>query len=418
MILDSPARTNLLSLDREGMEAFFVSLGEQRFRAVQVLKWIHHYGVDDFDAMTNVGKELRQRLKEVAEIRAPEVVVDQLSQDGTRKWLLRLDSGNCIETVFIPEGERAGKAPDYAEALSNFVPQNTPAISSLSNSKRIASTNTERHTAGRYRGTLCVSSQIGCALNCSFCATAQQGFNRNLSLAEIIGQLWVANRSLGRDPKGERLLTNVVMMGMGEPLLNFENVVKAMNLMMDDFGYGLSKRRVTLSTAGVVPALDQLRAVSPVSLAVSLHAPNDTLRNELVPLNKKYPINELLAACKRYVADDARRRVTFEYVMLHGINDSTQQAHELVALLKDVPAKVNLIPFNPFPNTHYQRSTPATIERFRDILMEAGLVTVTRKTRGDDIDAACGQLAGKVQDRTKRSQRLRSIPVVAKGAAG
>ncbi|MEO5702314.1 MAG: 23S rRNA (adenine(2503)-C(2))-methyltransferase RlmN [Gammaproteobacteria bacterium] len=358
--MEAPAKINLLNLDRQGMEAFFLAHGEPKFRATQVLKWIHHFGLADFDAMTNIGKELRPRLKVLAEITAPDVVVDQLSFDGTRKWLLRLDSGNCIEAVFIPEGER---------------------------------------------GTLCISSQVGCALDCSFCATAQQGFNRNLTVAEIIGQVWVANRALGRDPKGARIITNVVMMGMGEPLLNFDNVVKAMNLMMDDLGYGLSKRRVTLSTAGVVPALDRLRAVSPVSLAVSLHAPNDALRNELVPLNKKYPLAELLAACRRYVEGETRRRVTFEYVMLNGVNDSPALAQELAALLKDMPAKVNLIPFNPFPSTRYSRSSPAVIERFRNILMAAGLVTVTRKTRGDDIDAACGQLAGKVQDRTKRTLR-------------
>jgi len=346
------------------MEAFFVSIGEQKFRAAQVLQWMHQYGVADFDAMTNVSKVLRTRLKEVAEIRAPEIIIDQQSADGTRKWLLRLDSGNCIETVFIPEDGR---------------------------------------------GTLCVSSQIGCALDCSFCSTGQQGFNRNLSVAEIIAQVWVANHALKRDPKGDRIITNVVMMGMGEPLLNFDNVVKAMDLMMDDLAYGLSKRRVTLSTAGVVPALERLKEVSSVSLAVSLHAPNDSLRDELVPLNKKYPIKVLLEACKHYVEGDARRRVTFEYVMLDGVNDSPQLAHQLVALLQDVPAKVNLIPFNPFPNTRYKRSSAAAIERFRAILMAAGLVTVTRKTRGDDIDAACGQLAGKVQDRTKRS--LRRIPI-------
>ncbi len=348
------------------MEAFFLAHGEPKFRATQVLKWIHHFGLDDFDAMTNIGKELRPRLRDLAEIKAPEIIVDQVALDGTRKWLLRLDSGNSVETVFIPEGGR---------------------------------------------GTLCVSSQVGCALECSFCATGQQGFNRNLTVAEIIGQVWIANRALGRDPRGERIITNVVMMGMGEPLLNFDNVVKAMNLMVDDLGYGLSKRRVTLSTAGVIPALDRLHAVSPVSLAVSLHAPNDALRNELVPLNKKYPISELLAACRRYVAGETRRRVTFEYVMLDGINDSPALAHQLVALLKDMPAKVNLIPFNPFPGTRYTRSSPATIDRFRAILMQAGLVTVTRKTRGDDIDAACGQLAGQVQDRTKRSLRNIRIAV-------
>jgi 23S rRNA (adenine2503-C2)-methyltransferase len=358
--VDTPASVNLLNLDRAGLQAFFATLGEPAFRATQVLKWVHHFGVDDFDAMTNLGKALRERLHKIACVTPPEIVLDQVAQDGTRKWLLRLDSGNCVESVFIPEQER---------------------------------------------GTLCVSSQVGCALECSFCATGQQGFNRNLSVAEIIGQVWVANRALGRDPKGERIITNVVMMGMGEPLLNFENVVTAMNLMLDDFAYGLSRRRVTLSTAGVVPALDRLREVSPVSLAVSLHAPNDTLRDELVPLNKKYPLSELLAACRRYVEGEARRRVTFEYVMLEGVNDSLHHARELINLLGDMPAKVNLIPFNPFPATRYTRSRPAQVDAFRALLMQAGLVTVTRKTRGDDIAAACGQLAGQVQDRSKRSAR-------------
>ncbi len=369
-LVDTPTKVNFLNFDRADLEAFFVTLGEPKFRATQVLKWMHHFGVDDFSAMTNLSKVLRERLPDLACIAAPEIVLDQIADDGTRKWLLRLDSGNCIETVFIPEQER---------------------------------------------GTLCVSSQVGCALECSFCATGQQGFNRNLSVAEIIGQLWVANRAMGRNPKGERIITNVVMMGMGEPLLNFDNVVKAMNLMLDDLGYGLSKRRVTLSTAGVIPALDRLRGVSPVSLAVSLHAPNDALRDELVPLNKKYPLNELLAACWRYVEGETRRRVTFEYVMLADVNDSPQHAQELVTLLQDMPAKVNLIPFNPFPQTRYKRSSPAAIDRFRSILMEAGLVTVTRKTRGDDIDAACGQLAGQVQDRTKRS--LHRIVVDARAGA-
>ena len=362
------SKVNLLDLDRPGLEAFFQGLGERPFRATQVLKWIHQFGVDDFDAMSNLSKAARIRLQEVAEIRPPELVMEQSSTDGTRKWLLQLDGGNCIEAVFIPEDRR---------------------------------------------GTLCVSSQIGCALDCSFCSTAQQGFNRNLTVAEIIGQVWVANRAMGRDPKGERLISNVVLMGMGEPLLNFDNVVKAMNLMMDDNAYGLSKRRVTLSTSGVIPALDRLRAVSDVSLAVSLHAPNDELRNELVPLNRKYPIRDLLAACKRYVDGD-RRRVTFEYVMLDGVNDSPAHARELVKILQGVPSKVNLIPFNPFPNTRYRRSSNTAIDRFRDILTAAGLTTVTRRTRGEDIDAACGQLAGKVMDRTKRSlRRVRLGPEVA-----
>jgi 23S rRNA (adenine2503-C2)-methyltransferase len=353
-------KTNLLGLDREGLQAFFAALGEKPFRATQVLQWIHQYGVDDVANMSNISKVLRARLSEAAEIRAPEVVLEPQAQDGTRKWLLRLADGNCIETVFIPEEDR---------------------------------------------GTLCVSSQVGCALNCSFCSTAKQGFNRNLTTAEIIGQVWAANRALGRDPKGERIITNVVMMGMGEPLLNFDAVVSAMRIMLDDLAYGLSKRRVTLSTAGMVPQLDLLRGACPVSLAVSLHAPDDALRNELVPLNKKYPIAELLAACKRYVGDEPRRRVTFEYVMLEGVNDSPEHARALARLLRDVPSKVNLIPFNQFPQAGYRRSSQATIDRFRDILLKAGLVTVTRRPRGDDIDAACGQLAGRVQDRTRRSQR-------------
>lgn len=360
MPVETQAKVNLLGLDRPSMEAFFVDIGEKAFRASQLLQWIHQNGVDDFGAMTNIGKELRQRLTGMAEIRAPELVMEQASNDGTRKWLLRLDSGNCIETVFIPE---------------------------------------------RDRGTLCVSSQVGCALDCSFCSTARQGFNRNLSVAEIIGQVWVANRAMGKDPKGERIITNVVLMGMGEPLLNFDNVVRAMSLMMDDFGYGLSKRRVTLSTAGVVPALDRLREVSDVALAVSLHAPNDGLRNELVPLNRKYPIRELLEACKRYVAGKPHSRITFEYVMLEGVNDGPQHARELIRLLQGVPSKINLIPFNPFPGTCYTRSSDAAIDRFRDMLIKAGYTTITRKTRGDDIDAACGQLAGKVMDRTKRKLR-------------
>lgn len=352
-------KVNLLNLNRADMVAFFSGLGEKAFRATQVLQWLHQYGVDDFEEMTNLSKALRTRLKEVAEIRAPEVVIDQASADGTHKWLLRLDSGNSIETVFIPE---------------------------------------------KGRGTLCVSSQVGCALECSFCSTAQQGFNRNLTVAEIIGQLWVANRVLGRDPKGERIISNVVFMGMGEPLLNFDNVAKSVDLMMDDYAYGLSKRRVTVSTSGVVPALGRLKEVSDVALALSLHAPNDELRNELVPLNRKYPIREVLDACKHYISGDTRRKVTIEYVMLDGVNDSVQQARELVKVLQGVPAKVNLIPFNPFPNTEYRRSPDAAIDRFRDVLIKAGLITVTRRTRGDDIDAACGQLVGKVMDKTKRTK--------------
>lgn len=354
-------KTNLLGLAPSAMQTYFAELGEKPFRAGQVLQWIHQYGVDSFDAMTNLSKSLRTRLQETAEIRGPEIALDQTAADGTRKWLLRLHDGNCIEAVFIPEAER---------------------------------------------GTLCVSSQVGCTLNCSFCATGHQGFNRNLETHEVIAQMWVANRALGRDPKGERIITNVVLMGMGEPLLNFDNVIPAVKILLDDLGYGLSRRRVTLSTAGMVPMLDRLREECPVSLAVSLHAPNDALRNQLVPLNRKYPIAVLLEACKRYVEGDARRRVTFEYVMLAGVNDSVEHARELVKILEGVPAKVNLIPFNSFPQTQYKRSDAASIARFRDVLMEANLTTMTRKTRGDDIDAACGQLAGRIHDRTPRSQRL------------
>jgi 23S rRNA (adenine2503-C2)-methyltransferase len=310
--LTEHTKVNLLDFDRQGLEAFFTAMGEKAFRASQLLKWIYQGGVDDFDDMTNLSKSLRESLKQQAEIRTPEIVTQQLSDDGTIKWLLRVDSGNCIETVFIPEADR---------------------------------------------GTLCISSQVGCALECSFCSTAQQGFNRNLSTGEIIGQLWVANKAMQCLPRNERVISNVVLMGMGEPLLNFENVVRAINLMMDDNAYGLSKRRVTISTSGVIPALQRLKQVSDVSLAVSLHAPTDELRNQLVPLNKKYPIKQLLAACKDYVAGATRRKVTFEYVMLEGINDSPEQARQLVKVLQGVPAKVNLIPFNPFPGTNYRVST-------------------------------------------------------------
>ena len=365
-------KVNLLNLSRAEMEDFFVSLDEKPFRASQVFKWIYQCGVDNFTDMTNLSKSLRVRLEEIAEIRPPKIILDHASDDGTHKWVVEIDSGNHIETVFIPE---------------------------------------------KNRGTLCVSSQVGCALACTFCSTAQQGFNRNLSTAEIIGQLWVANKALGFDWQGERIISNVVMMGMGEPLLNFENVVRAMNIMMDDFSFGLSKRRVTLSTAGVVPAIDRLRDVTDVSLALSLHAPNDHLRDQLVPLNKKYPIKDVLDACKRYVGED-RRRITIEYVMLDGVNDSVAHAFELVKLLRGVPSKVNLIPFNPFPNTTYRRSSQQAIDKFRDILMKHDLTTVTRKTRGDDINAACGQLVGKVLDRTKRNvkptgKQQNVIPTVA-----
>lgn len=353
-------KTNLMDLDRNAMRAFMVDIGEKSFRGDQLMQWMHQHGVIEFDAMTNLGKALRESLGGISDIGVPEVVNQELSADGTRKWLLRLDDGNCIETVFIPEDDR---------------------------------------------GTLCISSQAGCALNCTFCATARQGFSRNLTVSEIIGQLWVASKALGFTDSVKKRITNVVMMGMGEPLLNFDNVVTAMKIMLDDFAYGLSKRRVTLSTSGLVPELERLYEQCPVSLAVSLHAPNDELRNVLVPINKKYPIRELLAACKRYVEGDARRRVTIEYVMLDGVNDSLQHARELVQCLKGLKAKVNLIPFNPFPGVLYERSPMTVINAFRDVLMEAGIITVTRKTRGDDIDAACGQLAGRIDDRTNRSAR-------------
>ncbi|HXV12049.1 MAG TPA: 23S rRNA (adenine(2503)-C(2))-methyltransferase RlmN [Burkholderiales bacterium] len=351
---------NLLGLDQDGLKAFCAGLGEKPYRARQLLRWIHQAGVDRFDSMTDMSKALRAQLEERASILAPRVVRDTTADDGTRKWLLDVGTGNAIETVFIPEENR---------------------------------------------GTLCVSSQAGCALECSFCATGAQGFNRNLTTEEIVGQLWWAKRCLNEGAGAERPISNVVMMGMGEPLANFDSVVAALRLMLDDFAYGLSRRRVTVSTAGLVPAIDRLREACPVALAVSLHAPNDALRDSLVPINRKYPIRELLAACSRYVEKAPRELVMFEYVMLAGVNDSVSQARELAALVRDVPCKINLIPFNPYPGGRYVRSAPDVIARFRDTLLQAGLVATIRKTRGDDIEAACGQLAGQVQDRTKRRQR-------------
>lgn len=356
-------KLNLLGLDRAGMEAFFVEqLGEKRFRAHQVMKWIYHYFVDDFERMTDLGKALRAKLAEIAEVRVPSVQVDQVSADGTRKWLLALDGANGIETVYIPEPTR---------------------------------------------GTLCVSSQVGCALNCRFCSTGKQGFNRDLKAAEIVGQLWHVARELGHQTHKQRRITNVVMMGMGEPLLNFENVVPAMNIMRDDFGFGLANKRVTLSTAGVVPMIDRLSEVADVSLAVSLHAPDDELRNRLVPLNRKYPIAELIEACRRYQARRPRSSITFEYTLLKGVNDSEAHARALIRLLRKVPSKLNLIPFNPFPGTEYECPEPEVIQRFQQIVYDAGIITTLRRTRGQDIDAACGQLAGKVADRTRRSAMFR-----------
>ncbi|MDK2778705.1 MAG: 23S rRNA (adenine(2503)-C(2))-methyltransferase RlmN [Pseudomonadota bacterium] len=359
---DTNQKINLLGLSPARMEEFFASIGEKKFRAQQMLKWIHQYGESDFSKMTNMSKALREKMADVCEVRLPEVVYEDISADGTRKWVMRMDGGSAVETVYIPEKDR---------------------------------------------GTLCVSSQIGCALDCSFCSTGKQGFNRDLSVAEIIGQVYVAAMSFhAPGERRERKITNVVMMGMGEPLLNFDNVVDAMHLMMDDNAYGLSKRRVTLSTSGVVPMMDKLGDVTDVSLAVSLHAPNDELRNQLVPLNKKYPLKELIAATNRYLGKlPDKRKATIEYTMMDGVNDSMECAAQLSDLLQQVPCKINLIPFNPFPNSGYRRPSNNRVYRFRDYLISQGHVVTIRSTRGDDIDAACGQLVGRVEDKTRRSQR-------------
>ena len=355
-------KVNLLDLDRDGLVAFFDALGEKPFRASQVLKWIHQQDVADFQQMTNISKSLREQLERLAEVKAPEVVLDELSEDGTRKWVLKLSDGNQIETVYIPESDR---------------------------------------------GTLCVSSQVGCALDCSFCSTGRRGFNRNLSTAEIISQVWLATRLVSQEKKPGRAVTNVVLMGMGEPLLNFDNMVKAVRIMMDDFAYGLSKRRVTVSTAGVVPAMDKLGDTLDTRLAVSLHATNNELRDQLVPINKKYPLEELIPACHRFIEkQNARTRITFEYVMLEGINDTDQHARELVKLLRGIPVMMNLIPFNPFAGSGYKSSTMKRIEQFSQILINAEMTTVIRRTRGEDIDAACGQLVGKVEDKSRRHRRF------------
>ena len=373
---------NLLNYSQPQLADYFASIGEKPFRAKQLMRWMHHFGVYDFAQMTDIAKILREKLAVDTEITLPNVQLEQISNDGTRKWLIDVNNkvgtddkngvANSIETVFIPEDDR---------------------------------------------GTLCISSQVGCALACTFCSTGAQGFNRNLSVSEIIGQLAIANKSL-RSESGydllsanDRIISNVVMMGMGEPLTNYDNVVTAMQIMLDDSAYGLSRRRVTLSTSGIVPAMDKLKEDCAVALAVSLHAPNDALRDVLVPINKKYPIKELMAACNRYLEKAPRDFVTFEYVMLDGINDTVEHARELLEVIKHVPCKLNLIPFNPFPNSGYQTSKPSHIRVFRDILMQAGYIVTVRKTRGDDIDAACGQLAGKVLDKTKRS--LKGIPIEA-----
>ncbi len=362
--------TNLLDLEPAALVRWCGDMGEKAFRAKQLQRWIHQFGESDFEAMTDLAKSLREKLKLHATIAAPAVISDHTSSDGTRKWLLDVGNGNAVETVFIPEENR---------------------------------------------GTLCVSTQAGCAVNCRFCSTGKQGFSRNLSVGEIIGQLWLAERLLrgakgvAPGPKGERQITNVVMMGMGEPLLNYEPTVAALKLMLDDNAYGLSRRRVTVSTSGVVPMIDKLSGDCPVALAVSLHASNDTLRDELVPLNRKYPLKELLAACRRYLEFAPRDFITFEYCMLDGVNDTDKHARELLALVADVPCKFNLIPFNPFPESGLRRSNNARIKAFAQILMDGGIVTTVRKTRGDDIDAACGQLAGEVQDRTRVQERMQKM---------
>lgn len=359
-------KVNLLGLTQPQLESFFESIGEKRFRAGQVMKWIHHFGIDDFDAMSNLGKALKEKLKAAAEIRGPEIVSEDISRDGTRKWVIRVASGSCIETVYIPQNGR---------------------------------------------GTLCVSSQAGCALDCSFCSTGKQGFNSNLTAAEVIGQVWIANKSFGSVPaKIDRAITNVVMMGMGEPLLNFDNVVAAMRIMMDDLGYGISKRKVTLSTSGVVPMIEELAKHIDVSLALSLHAPNDELRNELVPINRKYPLAMLLDACQRYIRQLGEKRVlTIEYTLLKDVNDLPEHALQMIELLRNVPCKINLIPFNPFPHSGYERPSKNATRRFQELLVQAGFNVTVRTTRGDDIDAACGQLVGQVMDRTRRSQRYIAV---------
>ncbi|WP_374572697.1 23S rRNA (adenine(2503)-C(2))-methyltransferase RlmN [Acinetobacter sp.] len=366
-------KVNLLGMSRPQMEKFFEDMGEKKFRAGQVMKWIHQFFVTDFAEMTNISGKLREKLEKISEIKAPEVVHRNYSKDGTRKWVFRVGegAGSLVETVLIPAEDKTGS-----------------------------------------RKTLCISSQVGCALDCSFCSTGKQGFQRDLSQAEIIGQLWMANLSYMEDvpvAERERSVTNVVMMGMGEPLLNYDAVLHSMRIMLDDFAYGMSKRRVTLSTSGVVPKIDQLAQDIDVALAISLHAPNDALRNELVPINKKYPLEQLIAACQRYIGKDgnesSRKHVTIEYVMLDGVNDKPEHAQQMIRLLKNLPSKINLIPFNPFPHAPYGRSSRNRIISFQKTLSDAGFVCTIRQTRGDDIDAACGQLVGQVADRTRRAEQ-------------
>jgi len=356
------SRINLLDFDEAGLRGFFESIGEKPFRAQQILKWIYHHSETDFEAMTDLGIALRQKLNLIAEIKMPEVLHEQRSIDGTVKWLIGFHGGNAVETVYIPEPKR---------------------------------------------GTLCVSSQVGCALNCTFCSTGAQGFARNLTTGEIIGQVWLAAKALGHERNGQRKITNVVMMGMGEPLLNFEAVAPALSVMRNDLGFGFASKRVTVSTAGLIPGIYRLRETIDVALAVSLHSPVDEVRTGLVPLNRKYPIAELMQACRDYVSEKHKRTVTFEYTLIDGVNDDPEQARKLVKLLRTVPSKLNLIPFNPFPGTRYRCSSPDRISRFQEIVMQGGLIATVRKTRGEDIDAACGQLVGKVLDRTKRSERIK-----------
>jgi 23S rRNA (adenine2503-C2)-methyltransferase len=365
------ARVNLLGLSRQGLETFFAGLGEKPFRARQLMSWMYRFGCDDFTAMTDISKALRAKLAEIAEIRPPAIRSLHDAADSTRKWTLSMDGGQAIETVFIPE----------------------PA-----------------------RGTLCISSQVGCAMDCAFCATGKQGFNRNLSAAEIVGQVWLANRELGYQPDGDRIVTNVVFMGMGEPLANYRNLVPAVEVLIDDFGFNISRRRVTVSTSGLVPQIERLGEECNVALAVSLHAADDTLRDELVPINRRHPISELLEACWRYAERGAGRHITFEYVLLDGVNDRDADMRRLAKLLGHRPAKVNLIPFNPFPDTEFRRSSLEVIERCRDFLLKKGIRTTIRRTRGDEIDAACGQLAGQVNDRIRHRLGRKLVSVTARAS--
>jgi 23S rRNA (adenine2503-C2)-methyltransferase len=386
--------TNLFGLDRDELRSAFAAMGEKPFRADQVMQWIYRRGVADFAAMSNLSKALQQRMAEHFVVETPSLVAEQTSVDGTRKWGLRLEGGNAIETVFIPEGDLEAKRE--ADQQRGSRRPRDPA---------------KAEPEVRYRGTLCVSSQVGCAMDCSFCSTGTQGLNRNMSTAEIIAQVWFAARTLGCDFQSERNISNIVFMGMGEPLANYSAVLRAIRILLDDHGFGLSKRRVTVSTSGLVPFMDRLREDVDTALAVSLHAPVDSLRDELVPINRKYPISELMAACRRYTAGkDRKTHIVYEYVMLDGVNDSLSLARDLARLLGDLPAKVNLIPWNPFPGAAYRRSPMEQVRAFSEVLRSRRVITTIRKTRGDDIDAACGQLVGDVQ--SKQKHRLREIPVV------